>query len=722
MIIYKIFATFYIIFFAVLVFSYWKVLAYDTIDSNAKKKSSLKIFISFFPAITASFLIFDLIAFYVNDYNFPGFNRGANYFENYHKAVYLYLNDHYFSVAKIVSLIAFIFITLYYFTESNFFFKYAKKIDKKLEIYDTLTQVSFSVLSFSFYPILKAFDFLISQNKIGTFRILIDGNEVIRDMKKSEKRLRIELIARKSTGYKIYKELRIPKRLEVLNMLIVGGMGAGKTVIIAPITLQFFVYKYQSLIVDNKGDFCQLLAGKEGVIVFSPFDGRSPIWAIAEDVETELEAIEFVSQMIPVHGGSNDFFALAARDLTLGSIKYLQKTKSKKWTMGEVLTTIASDEFLKILAEYHPGALQTLRDCGYDESGKLIIGETSAGIFQNVRASLQNFEILSKAWPTSEGGFSVKKWIRGERKDVIFVILAFKQLYKEISGFFCGLIVNSFIKECLNLVDSKERRIGLFLDELGAIPRINTLADGLKLLRSKGVCTFGGVQEVGVVKKKYEIDGGTEVLVNGFSLKLIGRAETPEYAEYFQRLFSKNRYKKVIRNKSIDSKGRSSISTSEEEVVEDAIATGELTSIPPASVEDGAIFYVKTSEIPAIFKLRFPIILLERPYPDTVEADWIKNINIESLENQNTNIQLNNSKGNNSNINSNNILNVDDLVLEDISDLENKQKEEIKIEEVKEIKEDEKEVKEESEEQENKDNSNTNKKIEENINYDALNF
>lgn len=559
---------------------------------------------------------------------------------------------------------------------------------------------------------------------------MIDGNEVIRDVKKSEKRLRIELIARHSSGYRFYKELRIPKKIEVLNTLIVGGMGAGKTVFIAPITLQFYENKYPSLIVDNKGDFSQLLSGKNGVIIFSPFDARSLFWAIAEDVETELEAIEFVAQLIPVHGGSNDVFALAARDLTLGAIKYLQKTKAKKWAISEVLETISSEDFLRILEQYHPGGVQTLKDCSYDpETRKLLIGETSAGFFQNVRAYLQSFDILSKAWPTSEGGFSIKKWVRGERKDILFVIVCFKQLYKEISGFFCSLVVNGFIKECLNLVESRERRIGLFLDEIGALPRINLLPDGLKLLRGMGVCTFAGVQEVGVVRKKYEVDGGTEVLINGFSSKLIGRAETPEYAEYFQRLFSKNRYKKVTRNKSIDSKGRSSISSTEEEVVEDAIATGELTSIPPASVEDGAIFYVKTSEIPTIFKLRFPVIPFERPYPASVEAEWIKNINIESLDNQNNNIQVNNVIEISKYKNSNNVLNIDDLVLEDLSELETKQKdetEEIKIEEVKEIKEDEKEVKDENKKEElennNKDNLNTNKKIEENINYDALNF
>ena len=100
--------------------------------------------------------------------------------------------------------------------------------------------------------------------------------------------------------------------------------------------------------------------------------------------------------------------------------------------------------------------------------------------------------------------------------------------------------------------------------------------------------------------------------------------ETPEYAEYFVRLFGKNRYKKITRNRSLDSRGRSSISSSQEEAIEDAISSGELLSIPPASLKVGAMFYVKTSERPTIFKLKFPIIPLERPYPDSVEADWLK--------------------------------------------------------------------------------------------------
>lgn len=521
------------------------------------------------------------------------------------------------------------------------FIKNEKYYDKDLEKYEVILFVSMSILTFGFYPLFKSINYFSEQKKIGVFRKLEHGNIVIRDTNKAEKRLRTELAVRQPDGFKFFKNLRIPKVMEVLNMLISGAMGSGKTVILAPITLEFYEKKYPSIILDNKGDFCQLLAGKEAVTVMSPFDARSPVWDVASDVENELEAIEFVSQLIPIHGGSNDFFPLAARDLVLGAIKFLQATKPNSWNMQEVLETISRDDFLSVLKKYHLGALETLKDC-FEKDGKIVVGETSTNIFQNVRASLKNFEILSKAWPQSVGGFSIKKWVRGQRDNSLFIIVPFKQIYPEMSGFFNGIILDSFIKEAINLPDSRERRMGLFLDELGAIPRINSLANGMKLLRSKGICVFVGIQEVGVIRKKYEQDGGTEVLLNGFSTKLVGRSETPEYAEYFIRLFGKNRYEKTTRNRSLDSKGKSSTNTSTEEVVEDAISSGELLSIPPASLKGGAIFFMKTSDIPVIFKLKFPVIPLERPYPDSIEADWIKkdhspisekaNLAIESLK------------------------------------------------------------------------------------------
>lgn len=632
MIIFNILATIYVISFCGLCASYFKFLSYDFGSISKKNKSIIVLIISVYPAITSAFLISSILNFLLKEYHFPSIRMGFDYFSIYHKAVYFYIADHYLSLFKLILLVVFIFIAIYYFMESSYFLKYAKKIELNLEKYEVINQICFSILTFGIYPILNGLSYLSNQKKIGTFRILQDGNEVIRDFKEAEKRLRSELLVRRPDGFRFYKELRIPKHIEVLNTLIVGGMGSGKTAFIAPITLQFYENKYKSVIIDNKGDFCQLLSGKQGVIVFSPFDARSPIWNVAEDIEIDLEAMEFVAQLIPIHGDSNDFFSLAARDITIGSIKFLQNTKPKKWSMNEVLETIGRDDFLTILKNHHPGALQTLRDC-YEENGKIVVGDTSRGIFQNVRACLKNFEILSQAWPDTTKGFSVKKWVRGERKDSLFLIVPFKQIYPEISGFFSGLVIDSFIKESLNLPDSRERRMGLFLDELGAIPRINSLANAGKLLRSKGVCMFVGIQEVGVVRKKYEQDGGTEVLLNGFSTKMIGRAETPEYAEYFVRQFGKNRYKKITRNRSLDSRGRSSVSFSQEETTEDAISSGELLSIPPASLKVGAIFYVKTSEIPTIFKLKFPIIPLERPFPDSVEADWLKRENtIESLQ------------------------------------------------------------------------------------------
>lgn len=563
--------------------------------------------------------------FFETIYKFPR-NKNFDFIINYHQACFLYLNDKILTIPNILFAFIFYVSAIFAFGEASYMYNIASKYEEKLYKYKVILISSFSFLTLGFYPIMFLLNIISETKKIGTFRKLIEGNEVIRDFSKSEKRLRSELTLREPIGYRFYKNLRFPKHIEVLNILITGGMGSGKTVFLAPITLEFYERNYRSVILDNKEDFCQLLAGRKGVTILSPFDARSPAWDVSQDIENELEAIEFVSQLIPTHGSSNDIFAEAARDLVLGAIKYLQNTKPKSWSIGDVLPVLSRNDLLTIFKEHHAGGLETLKDC-FEEDGKLIVGETSAKFFQNVRTNLKNFELLAKAWPNSKDGFSVKKWSRDQVKNVLFLIVPFKQIYPEISGFFSSIVLNSFIKESLNLPDSRTRRLGLFLDELGAIPRVAMLANGGKLLRAKGVCVFVGIQEVGVVRKKYEQDGGTEVLLNAFSTKIVGRAETPEYAEYFVRAFGKNKYEKTTRSKSTDSSGKISYSFSKEEVFEDAISTGEILSIPPASMKTGAIFYFKCSELPVIFKLKFPIIPLERPYAGNVIPEWLNNIN-----------------------------------------------------------------------------------------------
>jgi len=603
------------------------------------------IFLFIILSLRTAIMFYELMLFFDDLYSFPK-KKSLDYIIDYHQDCLMYISD------KILTFNTIIFTSIFYiaaicvFAESIYIYNIASRFEKKFYKYKIILISSFSILTLGFYPVVWILKLISESKKIGTFKKLLEGNEVIRDYSKAERRLKTELSLREPTGYRFYKNLRFPRHIEVLNILVTGGMGSGKTVFLAPITLEFYERKYRSVILDNKEDFCQLLSGKEGVKILSPFDARSLIWDISQDVENELEAIEFVSQLIPTFGTSNDIFAEAARDLTLGAIKFLQNTKPRNWLISEVLETIQRDDLLSIFKAHHPGGLQILKDC-QEINGKIVIGETSAGFFQNVRANLKNFEMLAKAWPNSKNGFSVKKWSRDEVKDVLFLIVPFKQIYPEISGFFSSIVLNTFIKESLNLPDSKSRRLGLFLDELGAIPRVSSLANGGKLLRAKGVCMFVGVQEVGVIRKKYEQDGGTEVLLNGFSTKIIGRAETPEYAEYFTRLFGKNKYEKTTRSKSTDSSnGKTSYSFSKEEIFEDAISTGEFLSIPPASMKTGAIFYFKTSEFPTIFKLKFPIIPLERPYPGNVIPEWLSNIN----NNNNSLIPENLLNINNSNV------------------------------------------------------------------------
>ena len=612
----------------IIFFSYWVVVAYFLYNlkcffKNKYLYTGLILLLSFgaYELSKALEIFFYLERVLVKFYEFPK----IKYFFNYHLLFFNFLTHLFFNNKNIFLTSTYFFCLYFSFFSSKKFIFYTQKNKKYFPIYSNILEVAFVFSSLGTYLLFLLGHFVYHYEKMGTKRILVEGNEVIRNTFFSQIRLKMEMSIRSGDGFYFFKNLRLPKNLEVLNTLIVGAMGSGKTSLLAPIFMQFFHRKNRSLVIDNKLDYCELVGEKEGVIILSPFDARSPVWNIAEDIVTELEAMEFVSVCIPCGHGSNNFFALAARDVALGAIKFLQTTNPYEWNLGDIFSVIGSDNLLSLLKDHHPGALQILRDCGIDHAtGKMFVGETGASIFAQIRANLQNFEILAKAWPTTNGGFSVRKWARGEDEKTISVIVPFMQIYPEVSGFFSSLVVDIFINETLNLPDSKERRVGLFLDELGAMPRIKSLSNATKMFRSKGGCLFVGIQEVGVIRSKYQEDGGTESILNGFSMKLIGRAETSEYADYFVKAVGKNKYQKITRSRSIDTQGRHSTSTSEEVVVEDAINTGELLSIPPASLKSGAYFYLKMSEIPVIFKLKWPIVPFTKPFQGNVEPAWLK--------------------------------------------------------------------------------------------------
>lgn len=537
-------------------------------------------------------------------------------------------------------IITFCFLILSQFLFTKICFDKTESIRMKKSPISSLFRLAFTIQSFFIYPISKGIGKIMEEQKEGTTRTLKEGSEVIRDTKEAEERLRLELANIKRPGVSFIKDIKIPYEMEASNFLFMGGMGSGKTLaFIMRLLRQFYNRGNRTMVADIKGDFTRVWGEETGVKIFTPLDSRSIAWDISQDLENELEAVEFLNYMIPVDssGSSAAYFQKAASDITLGIIISLQHEKPRNWNMIDIFNVMNDEKLLiSCLQKYRKGALKHLADSGFDEQENFVASKLTTMIFSDIRAHLQNLEFLAKTWPISTGGFSIKKYARGEITEIKMIILPFNSYYKTFSEFFVSMILDFFFRSIFSLPENYEERIGIFLDELGVIPKIPNFVEATKTIRTRGGSMYVAFQDCGVVDSKYKSDGGTEAIFNGFGTKCIGLARTPQYAEYFVRAFGKNTYEKITKTKNeVISEGRRrvSMSTQYEKIVEDAVATGELIALPKASKENPiATFFIQLEGISIIFKLGIPTVKDEERFEPIKIAEWINSPSLITID------------------------------------------------------------------------------------------
>ena len=633
----KFFWFFSILYFGLFVLSFYIAIRSLKVENRffKKEKNYIILILQFIPVAPSLYAIYILNTVFNNFvyameeyFDTSSFSSGFSSIPvviNIYKGIIETTIEYSLSNARFVCFILLVLSSFMYFKFSK---KYTSSTKRMKGIERLLLNIVTSFLTLFIYPIYKGIKFLIDDSNTGTRRILKEGCEVIRDPKEAEKRLRIELAEVKNPGILFYKDVAIPYETESTNFLFMGGMGAGKTyAYMMRILRQFFVRGNRTIVSDVKGDFCEVFGGNEGVKILAPLDARSIAWDISVDVSSELEALEFVAYMIPLdnHGSAAAYFQQAARDIITGVIMYLQAEKTKQWSVVDIFKVVNDKaQLISALKNYRDGALEHIQDSGFDEAGNFMPSKQTTGILSDIRAHFQNLEILAKAWPNSCGGFSIKKYARGEDPSIKMLIIPFVSYYRTFSEFFSAMVLDFFFRSCFSLPDSFNERFGVFLDELGVLPRVPSFVEATKTLRTRGGSMFVCFQDCGVINSKYSKEGGTEEIFNGFATKCIGIARTAEYAEYFVRAFGENTYERILKSRQVDSRGRYSVNTVKDIVVEDAIVSGELLNLPKASRENPiATMFVQIEGIPIIFKLAMPIQGEEKKYKHSVMSEWV---------------------------------------------------------------------------------------------------
>lgn len=410
-------------------------------------------------------------------------------------------------------------------------------------------------------------------------------------------------------GLELLSGLAVSRDRESRHWLIWGSVGAGKTQTMLHMILAAIARGDGVLVLDVKGDMTAGLPGEP--LLLAPQDRRSMFWDVARDCRTKQDARELAARLIPK--SDDPMWSDAARDILVVCVAALQATRGERWSWSDLhaIATSDAETLLRLAKAHHVDAVRLLEA---PES------RTTQSVLSTFQAHMNVVATLADAWRAgTNGGFSISDWLK---KPAPFrpVILQHDGRYPELSNAWIGgmLALLASAVGSPSLVESRERRIWIFADELPQLQRLDHFSTFLDLGRSKGVITVIGAQDIAQLRATYGHDRA-DAWVGMIGTKIITRINAGRGAEEASALIGDQEIEREERSETVVG-GNSSVTTTRRREIRRVVTPSEIaTRLGPR--RDGiAVLLLGLGD--DVLELTVPYVTLPQRRPGHVPAPW----------------------------------------------------------------------------------------------------
>lgn len=316
----------------------------------------------------------------------------------------------------------------------------------------------------------------------------------------------------------------LPTKFENRHFLIGGTTGAGKTRLFFQLADQARDRGDKALVVDHGCE--QIMRNfRPGDIILNPFDGRFPGWNPFAEIDAPWDTENLARFLIPDGVGSGAEWTGYAQALLSSVIRKIVESADMD---GMCSTT--NDEIIRWACSAKTEDLQ--RFCEGEPIAALLDPKNDrmcASVRGIVASKMAPFRYLQ------DGDFSLRDWAADDN-DKRWVFISYRD---EQFGSLRSLIsswVSLVVMYALGLPENEERRLWLFLDELGSLDKLPALSDALTKIRKRGGVVVAGLQSVSQLEETYG-KAGAQTLMANFGTWIALRLGDAETAEQFSRHF-----------------------------------------------------------------------------------------------------------------------------------------------------------------------------------------
>lgn len=325
------------------------------------------------------------------------------------------------------------------------------------------------------------------------------------------------------------------------HIFLVGSTGVGKSQLMHRLIDKAMpIYKDRLFILDFKGEYIQTVSERSGVRILAPWDKRSIKWAIGKDIKTLEDCAQFAEIIIPANLNSNqEYFPNSARQIFETILKDLL-SKNQPWSWEDIVDYFSEgkDELInKIKLENKEKiALEMIRGDG----------KAAQDVYSTLLSSIKTIKKLAKAWPGNDGYSLREVFINDE---IGTLIIGGMPKYGNLSKDTANLAIRIIVDEVLSNPDKKsgDGRTWLFLDELTALGKSESIYEALIRGRSKNLACIVSAQDVSQIEHNYG-NKMAQSMLNSFYTTIIFRCGDISTAEWASKYLGEQEVKQRIKS------------------------------------------------------------------------------------------------------------------------------------------------------------------------------
>lgn len=410
------------------------------------------------------------------------------------------------------------------------------------------------------------------------------------------------------SGIAVHPDVILSKKEAEGNIFVFGQQGSGKSVVIKTVLEQIVSNGDVAVIYDEKREYTELFYDPIDTILIAPWDKRSAVWDISKDLRFE-EDFELIAHILVSDRTEDTTWSNGARAILAGILAVSSANGPSNWGWQQVVENLSLDTL----------SLRSALDRHYDRASRFVENEskTTHGFISTLMTDVAWLYSLDKAWAdTGKRLFSIRDWLNGKDPKIKKIIIQSHPELKYVGGPLCSAMIGLMTKIVTAKPDHEAAHTWLVLDELGNLPKNDSLKEWMSIGRSKGCRTLAGTQSISQLHKTYG-EHDTDTLLNLFSTVIALRCgATGGVAEYAAKAFGEAIYERPTYS------ANQGQAASWQKETWQLVTPSDLVNLPQ-STPQGVTGYITSSGWNAVYRLQWPYPKLNVIAKSHVAADWL---------------------------------------------------------------------------------------------------